>query len=217
MEGIMVALKILIIILFIVIALILMLLVSPYTYVFKGDIKENINVKFQIKWLFGILRFTCLKTSDNFEMKVYFIIFCIYSNLKKHKKVKKSIGTKTVFNKVNFSKVLNLNSVETLIEYFKYILLIVKPNKVKVKGIYGLEDPCNTGVISAIISMIKSSFLSAEIDMNPIFDEVILEISIDIKGKFNLLLIGFRTIKLLLNKDLSHMKINNKSRMRRIF
>lgn len=194
-------LKILITMLFVAVVLVIMLLAIPYSYVLKGDIKEKVNGKFQVNGLFRLIRFVCLKTSDKIEMKAYFMVFCIYSNLKKHKEIEKNINKSNKFQ-VYFNKILNLRSIEVLIEYFKYIISIVKPNSVKINGVYGLEDPFITGTISAVIPIIKSNFTSAKIEVNPVFNKVILDVSIEVKGKVNLLLIGFRTIKLVLNKYL---------------
>lgn len=202
MYGVILALKILIIILFIAIALIIMLLVIPYTYAFEGNINENIKTKFQINCFFGLLRFTCLKVSDKLYIRIYFINLCIYSTLRKnkHKNIHKKISTNNK-REVNF-KALNLTSLKEILAYLKDIISILKPNSFKINGVYGLEEPCVTGFICAAVSIIKSNFTVVQIDVSPIFDDVILDIFIEIKGNLNLLLIVFITTKFLFKKDI---------------
>lgn len=202
MYGVILALKIFITILFIAIILIIMLLVIPYNYVIQGDINEEIKGEIRINWLLGLLKFTFLKTSDDFEIKFYFINFCVYSNLRKNsnKHIEKNSNKNRKIS-VNF-QLLELDTLRKLFLYLKDIILIVKPRSITIDGIYGLDDPFATGTISAVVSVIKSNFSAIRINISPVFDELILDVFIEIKGRINLFIVILRTVKLLLKKDL---------------
>ena len=205
MYGVILALKISITILLAVIVIIIMLLVIPYTYAIDGNIRRKFNKgKFQISWFWGLLRCSCVKVSDKFDIKIYFIRLCIYDNFKKNKPINNTdikINVNSKFGIVNFKKI-DLKILKEIYQYLKDIISILQPNSFKIYGVYGLEDPFFTGSISAVVSILKSNFKGLEIEVSPVFDDVILDISLDIKGNTNLLSIAFRTIKLLLNRDI---------------
>lgn len=205
MYGIILGLKILITIVFAAILIVTMLLAIPYTYTIEGNISEKFKGKFEASCFFGLLRFTCVKVLDKFDVKIYFIGFCVYS-----KKTKNNYGDSE--NKVNVNskirvglKILNSKILIEMFQYLKDIISILQPNTFNINGVYGLEDPFATGSISAIISILKSNFTDWRIEVFPVFDDVILDISLKIKGSINLLSILFKTIKLLLfNRDLKN-------------
>lgn len=202
MYGIILALKLLIIILSIAIILIIMLLTIPYNYVIKGDIREKFKVRVQVNWLWGIFKIICFNLSDQFQMKIYFMNLCIYSSLGTNSSV--YIKNNTDINKkikINF-KNLDLNVLKLIVYYLKDIFFILKPSTFNIKGVYGLEDPFLTGTISSIVSIIKLNLTAIKIDISPVFDKIILNILIKIKGRVFLFKLIFVSIKVLRQKEL---------------
>lgn len=202
MYGIILGLKILITILLAAVVIIILLLSIPYTYTIEGSISEKFKGKFEASCFLGLLRFTCVKLSDEFDVKINFIGFYVYS-----KKTKNNYGDTE--NKVNVNskirvdlKMLNSKILRELFQYLKDIISILQPNTFNINGVYGLEDPFATGSISAVVSILKSNFTDLKIEVYPVFDDVILDISLQIKGSINLLSIVFKTMKLLFNRDL---------------
>ncbi|MBC2580498.1 DUF2953 domain-containing protein [Clostridium sp. DJ247] len=97
------------------------------------------------------------------------------------------------------------------ISYLKSILSIIKPYYIKIDGTYGLEDPSTTGMLCAFISILSQITPSTEINLNPNFDEEVLNIKLIVYGKIFLLLLLIKTLRFLLSKEI-RKKVFKKSK-----
>lgn len=205
MYGIILALKVFIIILFIAMILAIMLLTIPYNYVIKGEIKEKIKFKIQVNWLLGIFKIISLNLPDGFKIEAYFFNLCIYSSLRKNKSVYTENST-DISKKIKFEfEKLNFNLLKKIIFYLQDIFFILKPSTFNVEGIYGLKDPFFTGIVSSVVSIIKLNLAAIKIDIYPVFDKIILNVLIEVKGKIILFKLVIIAVKILRQKELRNL------------
>ena len=118
----------------------------------------------------------------------------------KEEKNKKNSKKKKRSN-FNIRDYIQKEFINDLINYFKEIIHIVKPKTVEINGFYGFEDPSLTGMICGIIPLISSLIPKSDINLQPVFDDEIIEIECDIHGKISLLSAIIKTIKFVLKKN----------------
>ena len=202
-------LTILLNLLLIVLLFILLILLLPFNYKSYLEIKDS-NLEGYLKgtWAFGFLGFLlCLGS----ERKISFLIFnfkilskninTIENNRKKNTKAKKLIKGKKRKKKIKFEKEL----IAILKNFILKILNIIGPKHFKIIGIYGFSDPSFTGKFSAILWTLKSILPYKEnyiFNLNPIFNDEILDLNISLKGGFSLGEVVFQTILLFLKRPI---------------
>ncbi|MBU3160028.1 DUF2953 domain-containing protein [Clostridium frigoris] len=203
-------LKILLYLLIFIFGVILLFLIIPLEYYISSKIDETINVDITLLFFKKIIKIM-VKHEDTKE--VFMLKFMglgvirkeIKSpdikiekdeNEKSNKKSKKK--KRSNFNIRDYIEKVFIND---LINYFKDIINIVKPKIVKINGFYGFEDPSLTGMICGIIPLISSLIPKSNINLQPVFDDEIIEIECDIHGKISLLSAIIKTLKFILKKN----------------
>ena len=197
--------KILLILLCILLSVLILILFIPFEYFLNGKINDSAQGTAEIRWIFGLIRIIVCKYDDKPEMKIIICGLNIYNkklikenNIKKQKKSSKHKKSKKESKiRENIGKDLIIE----FIKYFKDILNIVKPKYFRISGVYGFEDPSLTGMLLGLISIVKGTVPSAQIYVNPVFDEENINIEAEIHGDIKVCVVGYRTFKLLLKKD----------------
>jgi len=212
--------KILLILLCILLSVILLILFIPFDYFLNGKINDGAEGKAQIRWLFGLIRIIICESEDKPEMEIIICGLNIYNkkfikenNVKKNKKTKKQKNKK---NDSNSKRDIGMNLMIELFRYFKDILNIVKPKYFRISGVYGFEDPSLTGMLLGVTSIIKGAVPSAQIYVNPDFGEENINIEAEIYGDIKVCVIGYRTLKLIIKKDI-RQKLFKKSKAAETF
>jgi hypothetical protein len=197
--------KILFILLCILLSILLLILFIPFEYFLNGKINDSAEAKAEIRWTFGLIKIIICKYEDKPQVNIIICGLGIYNkkltkgnNEKKQKKLSKHEKTKKESKpKRNIGK----NLILELFKYFKDIINIVKPKYFRISGVYGFEDPSLTGMLLGIISMIKGAVPNAQIYINPVFEEETINIEAEIYGNIKVCVICYRTLKLLIKKD----------------
>ncbi len=205
MTFMLILLKILIILICILLAILMLILFIPFQYFMNGKIDGSIGGKGEARWIFGLVKVIVYKYEDEPEINIIVCGLNIYSrklieenNEKKEKKASKKKKTKKEpKSKRNIGK----NLLVEIFYYFKDIINIVKPKYFRISGVYGFEDPSLTGMLLGIISIIKGAVPKAKIDVNPVFEEEIINIEVEIYGDIKVCVICYRTIKLIIKKE----------------
>lgn len=95
------------------------------------------------------------------------------------KRVIKGKDTIVSFFEVNMHK----KTLQHVIKELKFIYLHSKPKEVNVSGKFGLEDPANTGKALGLLGMLLPIIGEYNIDLEPYFEEEIIEVDLYISGK----------------------------------
>ncbi len=197
------------ILLFILISICVIMFV-PFEYSTNGKLNDGLDGEVKVKWLFGGLSAGLIKKPQD-KVKAYLKLCGIKFNMplqktdkvkKKHKKEhdnkkKKSLkGITTKLKGVITKKVINI-----IYNYFKDILHIVAPKVIKINGTYGFSNPAITGCLCGFISIVNEVVSSSDINLEPDFNEEVLDIEVEIKGTIFMCVIAFKTLVLLLRKE----------------
>ncbi|BCZ45286.1 membrane protein [Clostridium gelidum] len=214
MTVLLIVFKILLILLCILLSVLILVLFIPFDYFLNGKINDGAEGKAEIRWLFGLIRIIIYKSEDKPEMKIIICGLNIYNKkFIKENNVKKNKNKK---NESNSKRDIGMNLMIELFRYFKDILNIVKPKYFKISGVYGFEDPSLTGMLLGVISIIKGAVPSAQIYVNPDFEKENINIEAEIYGDIKVCVIGYRTLKLIIKKDV-RQKLFKKSKAAETF
>ena len=207
-------LKILFILLCILLSILLLMLFIPFEYLLNGKIHDSAEGKAEIRWIFGLIKIIICKYDEKPEIKIIICGLNIYNkkltkkiNTKKYKKSKKEHKRRT-----NIGKKLIIE----LFKYFKDVINIVKPKYFRISGVYGFEDPSLTGMLLGLISIIKGAVPNAEIYVEPVFEEETINIETEIYGNIKVWVICYRTLKLIIKKEVRQI-LFKKSKLLKLF
>lgn len=199
MAIVFILLKILLILLFIMLSVLILIVFIPFEYFFIGKISDSIEGKIEIRWVLGLIKVIIRKAKENPQLTVNICRINIYDK----KFIKKTYRKKQSKSKKGF-KFENIGK-EFLIELFSYskdIFNLIRPKHLKIVGAYGFYDPSLTGMLLGVISILSELIPSAQINMQPSFNEEIINSEAQVDGKIKVYVLCYKTIKLLLKKEI---------------
>ncbi len=190
----------------------------PFQYSVQGTVKDKMLCRAKMCWLFGIIIFEVLKDENEKKFRpilrllgIKIFIPVIGIKIRKNKKIRKVYkkNHKKKFDKSLFSR----KFVNLIVNYIRDILKITKPKVIEAYGIYGFDDPAITGFICGIISIVKEVFPNDKINLSPQFSEEVYNINFRIKGTIFVCIIGFKTICLLLRREMRRIIFSKKEKI----
>ncbi|NNU77446.1 DUF2953 domain-containing protein [Clostridium estertheticum] len=205
-------LKILLYLLIFIFGIILLFLIIPFEYYISSKIDEKINVDITLLFFKKIVKVMVRHedTKEIFLLKIMGLRI-IRKEIKspdikiekeeKEKNKKNSKKKKEKKSSFNIRDYIEREFINDLINYFKDIINIVKPKTVKINGFYGFDDPSLTGMICGIIPLISNLIPKSNINLQPVFDDEIIEIECDVHGKISLLSAIIKTLKFIFKKN----------------
>lgn len=195
-------LKILAVLLCILLSLLIVLMFIPFEYSLKSRISEVINFEAKIFWMFHLLNISFSKEDSHSKVNFFIANKRLFSmdptKKSKYNKKEKKHNKKLSKQNKNFFKRKFLSYV---ISYFKDIFKIIKPKSVEIKGIYGFYDPSITGFLCGLTPILAQIIPVSNINLQPVFDDEIIDIEASMCGKIILFFIIYRTLKFILKKE----------------
>ena len=207
--------RILLYILIFIVSLFLLIVIIPLEYEFKAKVDEKVSVSANLM-LFKFLKvIVSYKDKETFyQVKVNRLSIINKNSKKTNKTIKKSTKSTKRANKKRAKEDLktkksNFNIMDYVereflmdsINYIKNIINIIKPKSIKIYGIYGFEDPSLTGMACGIIPVVTKLIPTREINLEPVFDDEIIDINCEIYGKISLIIVAIKTLKFVLKKN----------------
>ncbi|MBU3184778.1 DUF2953 domain-containing protein [Clostridium estertheticum] len=205
-------LRILLYLLIFTFGIILLFLIIPFEYYISSKIDEKINVDITLLFFKKIIKVMMRHedTKETFLIKIMGLRI-IRKEIKSpgikiekeetEKNNKNSKKKKEKKSSFNIRDYIEREFINDLINYFKDIINIVKPKTVKINGFYGFDDPSLTGMICGIIPLISNLIPKSDINIQPVFDDEIIEIECDVHGKISLLSAILKTFKFVFKKN----------------
>ena len=190
-------LKSILLVLCTIILLIMLLVVTSLKYKIEVNLADEISGRIGIEVLFCILKIEVSRYEQNNMFNIYLSKIAVISkeiNFDKNERYRKEKNKKSKHKK--FKNLFNRQLFQEIKYYCFDIIELIKPEKFEVRGTYAFDDPSITGVICAIRPFI--SF--CDLNITPDFEGNDSDITVIIKGKVRLIVIGFRTLKFILNK-----------------
>ena len=199
-------LKILLIILIAVILILIIILVVPYTYIINYNVSDHIIGTTSVKIVGGLLKFEHEKLDNKSRLKIYLTRLPVYSkeyDEEQDEKVEVKVALK-MKKRVNL-KSIGFKFIKKAVRYLYEIGNLVKPKIFVISGTYGFDDPLITGIIASIVPIVKTIVSSVEIYLNPVFLDENMNIDIKCEGKLNISVIGFKTIKFIIDNKVQKL------------
>ena len=185
------------IILLIILGLILLILLAPFKYSALVLIKEKININLYLNWVILKVEFLVGEKKPNVKIYIFGKFIKFVSHSSKKDKLEKKLKTKTKTKTKIPSKEFFIQMFSLIKEVFK----VIKPKEFIAKGTYGFEDPSITGILSFVLIFIAEVMPRAQIDLNPVFEEEIMNVEISTYGRVSLITLIFLMIKYVFKKE----------------
>lgn len=182
------------IILLIILGLIFLILLAPFKYSALMLINEKNNINLYLNWVIMKVEFLIEEKKPN--IKIYILgkrVRSISPIAKKAKLKDKSEKKKT-----------GMPSKDFFVEMFsliKEVFNILKPKELILRGTYGFEDPSITGILNIIVIFIADAMPWAQIDLNPVFEEEVIQVEIRTYGSVRLIIFIPLMLKYVLKKE----------------
>ena len=211
-----------------------LILFVPVRYYVKGENIDEIQYFVRISFLFRVVSWsyrlngkTCLKVFGipiGKRKKKKTVSHAVGSETEEIESAKiKSAEIKSEKKRAKKEKKSHKNYFKSFIDFFKEkenwsiikkfknkiikLLKYLVPYKVKGKVVFGTGDPCNTGLLTGLISLFPV-FFQKGFEMNPDFQNKIFEFIGYVKGKIRLIRVLIFAIHILRDKEM--MKVIKK-------
>ncbi len=193
----------------------------PYNYYVTGENLDLPQLQGSVSWLFGGIRISFYCRSEQ-NRKIILTIFGFKKKVKIRPELKQSKRGKSGQNKKHSNSGQNKkhsgfieymkrdiieNSISSLVKIFKYCL----PKTLSIDTRIGFNNPFYTGLLSAFTSQSSVWLKKYDINIQPVFEEEIIEGRFLIGGRIwlpylILVMIGFLITKPIRNIFISQLK-----------
>ena len=202
--------KIIILFLLLILALIFASLILPMGYFASVHWKEKLFARFYVSWPWYALRIVGEYKESKLLLGIYIGYKRIYAIKKeeknkveeKEKDTKKPKKEKKVRPKPDIKEFIDKKFISIALNYIKRVVRIVKPKRTKIYGSFGFDDPSYTGMTFGFISALKGIFPKANINLKPLYNEEVLDITIQAIGKVQIARILILTLATMLKKPI---------------
>jgi len=182
------------IILFIILGLILLILFAPFKYSALVLIKEKTNINLYLNWVILKVGFLIEEKKPNIKIYMFGKRIRFISPTRKKAQLKNKRGKKKT----------EMPSKEFFIEMFslsKKVFKVIKPKEFIATGTYGFEDPSITGILNLVLIFIAEVMPWAQIDLNPVFEEEVMQVKIRTYGSVSLIILITLMLKYVFKKE----------------
>ena len=202
------------------------IIMIPYDYYVTGEKTDESVVNVIISWLFGGIKLDFRKHSlKRGELMLTLLGFkkkVKHGDKSKSSSVSKkapasSSDAKAVKAKhnSNFRKYLKKEILKKILTVILKVFKHCQPRKLSVHGKYGFDDPSYTGLMCAFTNQFYWLFEKYDLDIQPVFDEEVLEGRFLVGGRIwlpylILVMIGFLITKPIRNILIAQLKLKFK-------
>ncbi len=222
---IMIVIKAILYFLIFVILIVLLIISLPIRYKinFEYLLGEGPEGEIFVNWVFGFVSFN-LKYSEKLisETKIAGFKFKALNKKSKEKieaekQIDEQKDKKVKSSELTFSdlkKAIKNGIIEYVFKYFAKILKILKPKALKIRIVYGLDDPADTGKIYGIYCSVPFLSTNQSFDISPVFHEIYFDMKITARGFIVPITILFATINLIIKKPIRQLICEMRRRKR---
>lgn len=185
-------------ILLICILLLALMLSAPIRYCIIGQKQEMSYGKIKVSWLWGSVK-TCYIYDSQTGFNSHIRLLGKSISFSRHKDNADASKKK----KFVFKYLMDMALLKKVICFFKEAVNHIKPQTFVVNGKIGLDNPYDTAIAIGIISMINLPC----VNIQPIFDEEIIEGTLKIQGKMIIGMLLMLFFKFLITKPVRNVVI----------
>lgn len=193
--------------------LLTLILIVPFEFKVDAQKKETIFINTRVSWFLGLFGFHYTKVYSQ-QPIMYICIFGLKKRInmnKTNKKEKKA--EKESKEKESSRNYLELEFIKCVLVSIKKGLNHIKPRKFVIEGSIGFEDPYVTGIACAVINVFRQELKKANIKINTVFEDEILEGKGSIQGRVVLAYMAYIALRLYLSRP---DKINQKPKFKEV-
>ncbi|HPD00160.1 MAG TPA: DUF2953 domain-containing protein [Acetivibrio sp.] len=196
--------KLLLIFGYVIMALILLLvliMVVPVEFKIHGEKFEKTFLRARVIWFKGLLGFH-FRLADTEKMQMYVSVFGLKKKIDAHlfnkfKGDKEKPERKEKDKRKKYSRnYIESDFLRCALISIKKVLRHIKPRKFTIEGRVGFEDPYVTGLVCAVLNMFYYELKKANINVNTVFDDEVLEGRCLIQGRVVLAYMAYIALRL---------------------
>lgn len=189
------------IVILIVLVFLILVIVCNTKYKIGAILRKNIfKYNFKVKLFLGII--SIIGVGDKKKIELFIKIFFVKKRIHMNSKQNKNLESNNTRSKGNILK--QIEKIYGYKKFIKKIILIIRPEYVKIEGRYGLKDPYTTGMLGGLFTIIKAIVPKKSINMKPDFFNEVFNMSVAVKGRFKIVSLIFIAFKFFMA---NHVKI----------
>jgi hypothetical protein len=201
-------LNIFLMILIIILMILFLILLIPFKYSLSVMINEKSKFYVYLDW--AVLRVEFLMEEMKPFVKIYIMRRVIlYKLLEKYpskiKSKKQSLKHPVRKPQKSRFKMPGTTFFKEMFLLLKDVLNVIRPKEIKAVGSYSFDDPALTALVNFIITVINDAIPSAEIWVNPLFDEDTTDVEINISGSIVLIKFVYIFLKYIFKKEVRNV------------
>lgn len=203
------------------------IIIVPYDYRVTGEKSDESEISVLISWLFGGIKLALRKSTPK-KTELMLTIFGFNKQVESNSKPKSpsslakkatnpSKGSTTVKkkHKLDVRNYLKKDILHKILSVVLKVLRHCQPRQLSIRGKYGFDDPSYTGLTCAITNQLYCWFDKYDIEIQPVFDEEILEGHFLVGGRIWLpyliqVMVGLLITKPIRNIIISKLKLRIK-------
>lgn len=193
-------------------AALLLLLVIPFSYRGRINLKEHsLSGEGKFEWAFGFLGIgISIKEEKRYEFSLFkrTVSSGVWGDeqletkesKRKKKKEKKNPGKRDL----EIKKLMKIGK-----EFLSRLLKVMGPDYIGVHGKYGFEDPAITGMVSGLVTIAEGVSKSADIRLYPEFAGELVDVQAEFYGRFSLGRLAMLVLSTVLKKPVRKLVFTN--------
>ena len=180
-------------------SVIILILLVPIFFHLQVSKYHSLIMQVKVEWLFNIVH--ChIKKEGKQSPEIVLTILGIQIPIKKgeiRRKEKKKIKKEKRFN---FKMLLNRSFLIKIFHLIRKLLRHIVPREFRMMLFYGFDNPADTGLLCGFTALFSAYFSRYDIQLNPIFDQEILEGELFLKGRVFCIVLVYYVLQLILTR-----------------
>jgi len=181
--------------------LLILLLTIPLEYSLSAVMKGSLTANADARW--AVLGVSV--SAEDWSTRVRMSVFGREIRLRR---AEKKIRDKTQEKKrKGWRRKPGIEFFSEALSFLKEMLEVLEPREMYAKGCYGLDDPADTAALSSLIMLACSCMPGVRLELYPVFDSELVDISLLIAGRVVPIMLVFIAVKYLLKKEVRRVLI----------
>lgn len=217
MMALIIILKIILYVFLFLVGLVIIFLIIPFTYSGKALICEGYKLSLNFGWAWNFIKISAEAEEQSADISLrilnkFVIKLKTDRNIieKKQEEVEEKKPMEKAGRRSSLKDLINKEFISEVLEYIKKVYDIVRPKYIHLYGRYGFEDPAVTGLVSGFAAIVKTMLPEARLQLEPVFDEEIVDLDFRINGRMIAGTVAYHTIRTALKKPIRQVIFKKK-------
>jgi len=210
-------LKIILYILLFILGLAVLLLVLPFSYSGEVLIFDGYKLRINLGWAWNFIKVKADIENDEVAVTLHLLNKRLYKlktqgipQEEEPEKTEQEEKVKKLNRNLTLKDLTNKEFLQEIFDYIKRVLNMAKPKYLHIYGAYGFDDPAVTGLVCGFIGIVKALLPEAKLQLEPVFNEEILELDIRIQGSMTAGALAYQTLRTVSKKPVRNIIFKKK-------